>query len=93
MAANPGMKDPRGKVFVPVSGNKLNTIAYTRPANQSSAAGKPAQIVRAQAGDTVAKLASRHNVDPIEVAKYNGLLPNSVLGAGREIKLPQAGMK
>ena len=26
--------------------------------------------------------------DPTEVAKYNGLLPNSVLGAGREIKIP-----
>jgi LysM repeat protein len=93
MAANPGMKDPRGKVFVPVSGNKINTIAYTRPANQSTAPAAKAQIVKAQAGDTVAKLATRHNVDPVEVAKYNGLLPNSVLGAGREIKLPQAGMK
>lgn len=93
MAANPGMKDPRGKVFVPVSGNKVNTIAYARPANQSTSTGKAAQIVKAQAGDTVAKLATRHNVDPVEVAKYNGLLPNSVLGAGREIKLPQAGMK
>ena len=93
MAANPGMKEPRGKVFVPVSGNRVNTIAYARPANQPTANGKTAQIVKAQAGDTVAKLATRHNVDPVEVAKYNGLLPNSVLGAGREIKLPQAGMK
>jgi|KBSSwiStaDraftv2_1062776.scaffolds.fasta_scaffold04696_11 membrane-bound lytic murein transglycosylase D len=93
MAANPGMKEPRGKVFVPVSGNRVNTIAYARPANQSTATGPKAQIVKAQAGDTVAKLATRHNLDPVEVAKYNGLLPNSVLGAGREIKLPQAGMK
>ena len=93
MAANPGMKDPKGKVFVPVSGNRVSTIAYSRPANMGGSTSKPAQIVRAQAGDTVAKLATRHNVDPVEVAKYNGLLPNSVLGAGREIKLPQAGMK
>ena len=93
MAANPGMKDPRGKVFVPVSGNKVNTIAYARPANQPTANGVKAQIVKAQAGDTVAKLATRHNLDPVEVAKYNGLLPNSVLGAGREIKLPQSGGK
>jgi membrane-bound lytic murein transglycosylase D len=93
MAANPGMKEPRGKVFVPVSGNKINTIAYSRPANQGTATGRSAQIVKAQAGDTVSKLATRHNADPVEVAKYNGLLPNSVLGAGREIKLPQAGMK
>jgi hypothetical protein len=46
------------------------------------------RIVKAQAGDTVAKLATRNGADPIEVAKYNGLLPNSVLGAGREIKIP-----
>jgi len=93
MAANPGMREPKGKVFVPVSGNKINTIAYSRPANQTSAAAISSQVVKAQAGDTVAKLATRHKADPLEVAKYNGLLPNSVLGAGREIKLPQAGMK
>jgi LysM repeat protein len=93
MAANPGMKEPKGKVFVPVSGNKINTIAYSRPTNTNAGVAKSSQVVKAQAGDTVAKLATRHNADPIEVAKYNGLLPNSVLGAGREIKLPQAGMK
>ena len=93
IAANPGMKEPKGKVFVPVSGNRINTIAYSRPANQTTSAAKSSQVVKAQAGDTVAKLATRHNVDPVEVAKYNGLLPNSVLGAGREIRLPQSGMK
>jgi LysM repeat protein len=51
------------------------------------------KIVKAQAGDTVQKVAERNGVDAVEVAKYNGLLPNSVLGAGREIKIPQGGMK
>ncbi|MGI8812596.1 MAG: transglycosylase SLT domain-containing protein [Pyrinomonadaceae bacterium] len=89
MAANPGMNDPRGKVFVPVSGNRINTISYTRPTSIGGGMlAKPATIVKAQAGDTVAKLAARHHADPTEVAKYNGLLPNSVLGAGREIKIP-----
>ncbi|MGB7210203.1 MAG: transglycosylase SLT domain-containing protein [Pyrinomonadaceae bacterium] len=89
MGANPGMKDPRGKVFVPVSGNRVNTISYTRPTTpNNSAPGISARIVKAQAGDTVAKLATRNGADPTEVAKYNGLLPNSVLGAGREIKIP-----
>ena len=46
------------------------------------------KVVKAQAGDTVSKLAVRNGADPTEVAKYNGLLPNSVLGAGREIKIP-----
>ncbi|MEO8648714.1 MAG: transglycosylase SLT domain-containing protein [Acidobacteriota bacterium] len=89
MAANQGMKEPKGKVFVPVSGNKVNTIAYTRPTGQMTGSGvHPATVVKAQSGDTVAKLAARHGADPTEVAKYNGLLPNSVLGAGREIKIP-----
>ncbi|MGD9587578.1 MAG: transglycosylase SLT domain-containing protein [Pyrinomonadaceae bacterium] len=89
MAANPGMKDPKGKVFVPVSANKVNTIAYSRPTNAPVGTGGPAiKTVKAQAGDTVSKLAVRHNADPTEVAKMNGLLTNSVLGAGREIRIP-----
>jgi membrane-bound lytic murein transglycosylase D len=94
IAANPGMKEPKGKVFVPVKGNNVMATSYARPATQSQAAGAtPANVVRAQAGDTVTKLAQRHKADPTEVAKYNGLLPNSVLGAGREIKLPSGAMK
>ena len=95
MAANPGMKEPKGKVFVPVSeGNRITATSYSRPSN-SSVAGLQSnlKVVKAQAGDTVKKVAERNGVDPVEVAKYNGLLPNSVLGAGREIKIPQGGMK
>ncbi len=89
MAANPGMKIPRGKVFVPVSGNKIQATSYSRPATQASTSQVGGvRVVKAQAGDTVAKLAERHKADPTEVAKFNGLLPNSVLGAGREIKIP-----
>ena len=89
IAANPGMTTPKGKVFVPMSGNKINTIAYSRPATAvNMMPGKSATVVKAQAGDTISKLANRHNANPTEVAKYNGLLPNSVLGAGREIRIP-----
>lgn len=89
MAANPGMATPKGKVFVPTVGNRVNTIAYTRPATQAdNTASSGIRVVKARSGDTVAKLAEREKADPTEVAKYNGLLPNSVLGAGREIKIP-----
>lgn len=90
MAANPGMKSPRGKVFVPVTGNNVQATSYSRPSSVTSAAAVTSnlRVVKAQAGDTVAKLAVRHKADPTEVAKYNGLLTNSVLGAGREIKIP-----
>jgi membrane-bound lytic murein transglycosylase D len=91
MAANPGMASPKGKVFVPMAGNRITTIAYTRPATPSLAGipgGSNIKVVKAIAGDTIAKLAARNGADPTEVAKFNGLLPNSVLGAGREIKIP-----
>jgi len=88
-AANPGMPVPRGKVFVPMSGSKINTISYVRPTTPGSAQPvNTVRVVKAQAGDTVAKVAQRNGADPTEVAKFNGLLPNSVLGAGREIKIP-----
>jgi len=90
MAANAGMASPQGKVVVPVKGNNIQTIAYTRPTNilpTSPAAGN-VRVVRAKAGDTVAKLAERYGADATEIAKYNGLLPNTILGAGREIKVP-----
>jgi LysM repeat protein len=45
-------------------------------------------VVKAKAGDTVAKLAAREGVSAVEIAKYNGLLPSSALPAGREIKIP-----
>jgi len=89
MAANPGMASPKGKVFVPMAGNRVTTIAYTRPTTPVSTSTAPnVKVVKASAGDTVAKLAVRNGADPTEVAKFNGLLPNSVLGAGREIKIP-----
>jgi LysM repeat protein len=89
MAANPGMPTPKGKVIVPVKGNGVQTIAYTRPTNLPAApiAGN-VRIVKARRGETIATIAERYHADPTEIAKYNGLLPNTVLFAGREIKIP-----
>lgn len=89
MAANPGMAAPKGKVFVPVAGNNVQATSYSRPTNVPKApAVSNVRIVKAKAGDTVAKIAERENLNAGEVAKFNGLLPHSVLGAGREIKVP-----
>lgn len=89
MAANPGMKSPAGKVFVPMTaGNRVAATSYSRPTSTTAPVPSNVKVVKAQAGDTVAKLATRNGADPTEVAKYNGLLPSSVLGAGREIKIP-----
>ena len=88
-AANPGMTSPKGKVFVPVTGNNVANVVYQRPVNAGSSAVNPgARTVKAKAGDTVEKIALREKADPTIVAKFNGLLTNSVLPAGREIKIP-----
>lgn len=88
MAANPGMQIPRGKVFVP-QGNKVTNTNFSRPATPTAApVANSIKVVKAQAGDTVAKVAQRYGANATEVAKFNGLLPTSVLGAGREIKIP-----
>jgi len=89
MAANPGMTVPKGKVLVPMMGNRVAATSYSRPSTPTSEnTASNVKVVKAVAGDTVAKLATRNGADPTEVAKFNGLLPNSVLGAGREIKIP-----
>ena len=89
MAANQGMATPRGKVFVPVAGNNVQNTSYSRPTSSGpSMVENGVKTVKAKAGDTVQKVAERNNANPTEVAKFNGLLPNSVLGAGREIKIP-----
>lgn len=89
MAANPGMKTPQGKVFVPVMGNNVTATSYSRPTNAGAAiVPNNVKTVKAKAGDTVQKVAEREKISATELAKFNGLLPNSVLGAGRELKIP-----
>lgn len=87
-AANGGATAPKGKVVVP-QGNKVQNTNYTRPATVIPTANTGGvRVVKAKSGDTVTKLAAREGVSAVEIAKYNGLLPGSVLSAGREIKIP-----
>ncbi len=83
--ANPGMVQPTGRVIVPSDGNGVRNTSYSRPTNRRTVTFK---TIRAETGDTVEKLALRHNLSPVEVAKFNGLLTTSRLNAGREIKIP-----
>ncbi len=89
-SANPGMKVPRGKVFVPVvEGNNVAATSYTRPTTKPVVKKDPSvKIVKAKSGETVKKLAERVGASAVEVAKMNGLYVNSRLNAGREIRVP-----
>lgn len=90
IAANGGAPAPVGKVVIPQASNGIKTIAYTRLTAQPTIAPTSSgiKVVKAQAGDTVTKLAQRYNASPVDVAKFNGLFPNSSLAAGREVKIP-----
>ncbi len=87
-AANKGKTMPTGKIVVPQK-NKLQTPDYTRSTAMVTPVKSVAvRVVKAKTGDTVTKLAEREKVSAVELAKYNGLLPTSILPAGREIKIP-----
>ncbi|NNE65668.1 MAG: transglycosylase SLT domain-containing protein [Pyrinomonadaceae bacterium] len=89
-SANPGMKVPKGRVYVPVRGNGVAATNYSRPVGSvtPSLTVKGIKVVKAKAGDTVSKLAERHKVDAGDVAKLNGLIPTSKLHGGREVRIP-----
>jgi LysM repeat protein len=44
--------------------------------------------VRARKGDTIARIAAARKLSADEVARLNGIAPNTELQAGQEIKLP-----
>jgi LysM repeat protein len=89
IAANGGATIPGGKVVIP-KGNGVKSTNYSRPTTTplTTTQANPVRTVKAQNGDTVATLAQRYGASAVEVAKFNGLLPNAKLPAGREIKLP-----
>ena len=89
MAANGNAPvPPTGKIIVP-NGNGVQKTSYSRPTTPTTTTpANTVRVVKAQSGDTVTSLAARHGANPVEVAKFNGLLPTSKLNAGREIRIP-----
>jgi LysM repeat protein len=88
IAANGGAATPGSKVVIP-KGNGVQNTNYSRPTTPvTTTQTNPVRVVKAQNGDTVAMVAQRYGASPVEVAKFNGLLPNAKLPAGREIKIP-----
>lgn len=85
-AANGGVIPQNGKIVVPNNVRKPVYQRPTTPVNTAPTGG--VRIVKAQNGDTVAKIAARYGASPVEVAKYNGKLVDSPLSAGQEIRIP-----
>jgi LysM repeat protein len=90
MAANPNMPIPVGKVLIP-AGNGVKTISYQRPTSQPQTVPTTGgvRVVKANSGDTVAKIALRYGANAVEIANLNGMSSvNAALAAGREVKIP-----
>lgn len=73
------------KLVVPNSSTR--NVALVRAKSSTAASLKS---VRAGKGDTIARIAARNNVSADELAKLNGVLVDSVLETGREIKMPSS---
>ncbi|HEY5837901.1 MAG TPA: transglycosylase SLT domain-containing protein [Pyrinomonadaceae bacterium] len=74
------------KLFVPNS-----TIRLTNWKRSADTPGASLTRVKARKGDTIARIAAAHKLSADEVARLNGIAPNTALQAGQEIKLPSAG--
>lgn len=71
------------KLVVPNSSTR--NVALVRAKSTTSASLKS---VRAAKGDTIAKIAARYKIAADELAKLNGVLVDTVLETGREIRMP-----
>jgi membrane-bound lytic murein transglycosylase D len=74
------------KLFVPNSNTRLTN--WKRSADTP---GATLTRVKARKGDTIAKIAAARKLSADEVARLNGIGPNTPLQTGQEIKLPSAG--
>ena len=87
-AMNPGVDANSTKLVVPNSSIRLTN--WRRSASTTDTAAPSLSIVRARKGDTIAKIAAAHKLSADEVARLNGIAPDTELRAGQEIKLPGA---
>ncbi len=79
-----------GRVVVPGNSVRRAGMIYERrtAGTSSAATGSNLVRVRATAGDTIAKIAARHNASSEEVARLNNIAANASLQAGQEITVP-----
>ena len=74
------------KLVVPNGNVKLTR--WTRSTSSNTTAAPALTKIRARKGDTISKIATARKLDVNEVAKLNGLTPDTELRAGQEIRLP-----
>jgi membrane-bound lytic murein transglycosylase D len=74
------------KVIVP---DTVKKTSYVRPSGSASPVIQQAlTTVTAKEGDTVEKIASRYGLNALELARYNGVVIDQTLNAGRVLRVP-----
>jgi membrane-bound lytic murein transglycosylase D len=76
------------KLVVPSNTVKLTRWVRAKPGTEATAAAPGLKTMRARKGDTIQRIASTYNLDPNEVARLNGITPDTELKAGQEVRLP-----
>jgi LysM repeat protein len=75
------------KLVVPNNTVRLTSWRRAKPDTTETAAAGLTKV-RARKGDTIARIASARNLDANEIARLNGVTPETELRAGQEIRLP-----
>ena len=73
-----------GKLVVPAG--SVTKVGYFP--KRGATLGSSLRSVRARANETIAQIATRHNVSADEVARLNGFTPDTALSSNQEIKVP-----
>ena len=76
------------KLVIPNNTVKLTRWVRAKPGTEAPATAPGFRTVRARKGDTIARIATANNLDPNEVARLNGITPDTELKAGQEVRLP-----
>ncbi|MEP6922606.1 MAG: transglycosylase SLT domain-containing protein [bacterium] len=91
MAMNSGVDlKATTKLVVPNSSVRLTSWRRAKPAGTTEEPTLVLTKVRARKGDTIARIARARNLDANEIARLNGVTPETELRAGQEIRLPAA---
>lgn len=76
------------KLVVPSNNVKLTRWVRAKPGTEPQTATPGLTNVRARKGDTIASIAAKYNLDANEVARLNGITPDTELKAGQQVRLP-----
>lgn len=76
-----------GKVVVPTGSVRAAALVRARP-NTAAPTGITLTTVRAEVGDTIARIAARYSVSADEVARLNGVAVDAQLVRGQMIRVP-----